>query len=146
MPIFLAIISMLISGCSHKQHHTTATHQTHINTIAASEPDKSVDIHPIASPEKNPKPITRRTATTVQPSPTPDPTPLDTPVATVVTAPKGTWMPNEVHLIRGNEIIEGLQRDIGRKPTLMEMQQRLQTHMGLSAPQADQIIATLGLQ
>ncbi len=67
-------------------------------------------------------------------------------VAPVIAKPQSNWTPNEVHLIRGNELISGLQRDIGRKPTQVEMQQRLQTHMGLSAPQAERVIATLGLQ
>ncbi len=55
------------------------------------------------------------------------------------------WQPNEALLIRSNELIAGLQRDIGRKPNNTEMQQRLQTHMGLSAAQAQQVITVLGL-
>ena len=54
------------------------------------------------------------------------------------------WQPNEGHLIRGNELIGGLQRDIGRKPSATEMQSRLQSHMGLSATQAQKVIAALG--
>lgn len=55
------------------------------------------------------------------------------------------WQPNEVQLIRGNEIITGLQREIGRKPAAKEMQQRLQSHLGLSESQAQQVISSLGL-
>lgn len=55
------------------------------------------------------------------------------------------WQPNEALIIRGHELITALQRDIGRKPNVSEMQQRLQTHMGLSAAQAQQLIVTLGI-
>ena len=56
------------------------------------------------------------------------------------------WQPNEVHLIRANELITGLQREIGRRPNKTEMLQRLKSHMGLSIPQAEQVISDLDLK
>lgn len=153
--IGLSISGALMSGCAS-------------NNVAMSKPKASVDntqqVAIIAAPEplnsnpevtpEPPKPVVRRTAVIPQVETVivateipaiPEP-PISTPPAPVIAEPKSNWIPNEVHLIRGNELISGLQRDIGRKPTLLEMQQRLQTHMGLSAPQANQVIATLGLQ
>lgn len=54
------------------------------------------------------------------------------------------WKPNEAQLIRGHELIAGLQRDIGGKPNMLEMQQRIKTHMGLSEVQSQQLIMALG--
>lgn len=55
------------------------------------------------------------------------------------------WQPNEALLIRGNELLNGLQKEQGKKPSIAEMQKRLQSHMGLSAAQAMQVITALGL-
>lgn len=55
------------------------------------------------------------------------------------------WQPNEALLIRSNELIYGLQKELGKKPSTGEMQKRLQSHMGLSAMQAQQVIAALGM-
>lgn len=160
--VCLSICSALISGCgatSAPQHK-----QLHANNVAATKTEIVTENTQIATPEpkniapetilESPKPIVRHVVALpapIQPTETvvaietPAPTPTAPPVQTVA-APKNNWIPNEVHLIRGNELISGLQRDIGRKPTPLEMQQRLQTHMGLSASQANQVIATLGLQ
>lgn len=54
------------------------------------------------------------------------------------------WQPNEALLIRGTELIHGLQRELGKKPSPNEMQQRLQSHMGLSNTQAQILLSTLG--
>lgn len=80
--------------------------------------------------------------------------PQDTPSQPIATAPQPTlapapapantnWKPNEVHLIRGSELVNALQLNLGRKPTIAEMQQLLQTHMGLSPDQAQQIATSL---
>lgn len=174
--ICLSISSALIGGCASTQHsqnqHTTniATSESNVTVVdniqvAIPEP-QNVKSDVIPEP---PKPVMPRTAvapTTTPPSSsiaeptstdvavvtteistTQEPAPILTPAAPpTIAEPKSNWTPNEVHLIRGNELISGLQRDIGRKPTLSEMQQRLQTHLGLSASQANQVIATLGLQ
>lgn len=55
------------------------------------------------------------------------------------------WQPNEALLIRGNELLNGLQKEQGKRPSIAEMQKRLQSHMGLSAVQAMQLITALGL-
>ena len=55
------------------------------------------------------------------------------------------WQPNEALLIRSNELISGLHKELGKKPTTAQMQQRLQTHMGLNPVQAQTIIAALGM-
>jgi hypothetical protein len=70
-----------------------------------------------------------------------------TPTApTTTTAPiASNWKPNEILLLRGNELIAGLQKEIGHKPSAEEMQKRLQSHMGLNAEQAQGVIASLGL-
>lgn len=134
--VCLGISNVLISGCSSTQQQLDNT------------PDIAIATPPISVEETiqvaKPKPTVRRVMVVPPPN---------EPVAATEIIPeppkstlKSDWVPNEVHLIRGNELIKGLQKDLARQPTLSEMQQRLQTHMGLSAPQADQVIATLGLQ
>ena len=54
------------------------------------------------------------------------------------------WQPNEGHLMRGKELIKGLQRALGRQATAEEMQKRLQSHMGISSTQAMIILHKLG--
>ncbi len=77
--------------------------------------------------------------------------PIDSPIAVQEEPIKDvgkiveTWQPNEALIIRGKQLIIGLQRDIGREPNVGEMQQRLQTHMGLSLAQAQKLMAELGL-
>lgn len=72
--------------------------------------------------------------------------PITIPAPEQIARPAPTnWQPNEALIIRGNELLSGLQREIGKKPTVNEMQKRLQTHMGLSAPQAQQLLGVLGL-
>ncbi len=58
---------------------------------------------------------------------------------------QNTWQPNEGILIRSNELLFGLQKELGKKPSVAEMQKRLQTHMGLTAAQAQTVITELGL-
>jgi hypothetical protein len=55
------------------------------------------------------------------------------------------WQPNEGQLVRGGELVMGLQREIGRQPSSGEMQNRLQSHMGLSSAQATKVLEELGL-
>lgn len=57
-----------------------------------------------------------------------------------------TWQPNEALLIRGTELLLGLQSELGKKPTILQMQNRLQTHMGLNMAQANQLIAQVGMK
>lgn len=57
-----------------------------------------------------------------------------------------TWQPNEALLIRGTELLSGLQRELGKKPTVLQMQNRLQTHMGLNIAQSNQLIAQVGMK
>lgn len=56
-----------------------------------------------------------------------------------------TWQPNEALLIRGTELLLGLQSELGKKPSMLQMQNRLQTHMGLNTAQANQLIAHVGM-
>lgn len=83
---------------------------------------------------------TENTANVEQQSLVIDNTPKEAPVVHVL----NNWKPNEAQMIRGNELIAGLQKDIGRKPNSDEMQQRLKTHMGLSDAQSQQLITLLG--
>lgn len=94
-----------------------------------------------------PKKTNTNATSSITPLPAPESTvqmvkqePIAQPVPTL-----SNWQPNEALIIRGHELITALQRDIGRKPNASEMQQRLQTHMGLSAAQAQQLIVTLGI-
>lgn len=113
------------------------TETTEEKAIAETEPVQ------IPAPVKKPR-IKSSTTASIPPAPATAPAPSSPQMAQTL-PPQQDWQPNEALLIRGNELITGLQRDIGRKPNLTEMQQRLQTHMGLSAPQAQQVIAVLGL-
>jgi hypothetical protein len=66
------------------------------------------------------------------------------PVAIAAPQPNNHWQPNEVLVMRGAELIKGLQRELGRQPTDSEKQNRLQTHMGISGLQAQKVIERLG--
>lgn len=68
-----------------------------------------------------------------------DNAPKDVPVTNILS----NWHPNEAQVIRGKELIAGLQRDIGHQPNTTEMQQRLKTHMGLSDLQSQHLITIL---
>lgn len=101
---------------------------------------------PVTVPKKKLRPIAAAPASEITNTTSTAPTPT-TPIVEPTPAPApvlSTWQPNEAYLFRGQELISGLQRDMGRQPSQQEMLQRLQTHMGLSAAQAQQIIATLG--
>ncbi|HSX21104.1 MAG TPA: hypothetical protein VLG38_08305 [Gammaproteobacteria bacterium] len=78
-----------------------------------------------------------------QPAPIAAPVPEQAP--STAAAPSANWQPNEALIIRGRELLTGLQKEIGKKPSITEMQKRLKTHMGLSAEQSQQLIAILGL-
>lgn len=73
------------------------------------------------------------------------PAPQLAPPQQVAQPAPANWQPNEALLIRGNELLNGLQKEQGKKPSIAEMQKRLQSHMGLSAAQAMQLITALGL-
>lgn len=73
------------------------------------------------------------------------PAPATALAAPATAAVKNDWQPNEALLIRSNELLFGLQKELGKKPTVAEMQKRLQSHMGLTATQAQVVIAALGL-
>jgi hypothetical protein len=157
--ICLSMSSMIISGCG--SNKATQRQQMHTDKVAVVETNGVTENIQVATPvpqtaeiiPESPKPIVRRVTLATSPTEVvtaeipeqPIATPAPAPITAIAT-PKTNWIPDEVHLIRGNELISGLQRDIGRKPTTLEMQQRLQTHMGLSALQADKVITTLGLQ
>ncbi len=100
-------------------------------TTAVIEPE-------IAQPTKN-KVASIPAAATEVPATTPPPAIEIKPQARELSS----WQPNEGHLIRGNELISGLQREIGRKPTTAEMRARLKSHMGLSAAQAEKLAEEL---
>jgi hypothetical protein len=53
--------------------------------------------------------------------------------------------PNEGELVRGGAIIMDLQRSLGRKPTVSEMQSKLSSSMGVTSAKAGKIIEGLDL-
>lgn len=55
------------------------------------------------------------------------------------------WEPNEGHLVRAGELVMDLKRDLGRAPTVGEMQNYLQANMGLSSSEANKVLEELGL-
>ncbi len=55
------------------------------------------------------------------------------------------WQPNDGHIVLAGEIVMNQQRELGRRPSVQEMQQKLQALMGLSAAQASTIIDEMGL-
>lgn len=119
-----------------------------IESIADANPVSEAQT--IVAPAKKIRPIVKKEIAIVEPV-EPQIT-VETPTVAITeatiapiaaTKPVSNWQPNEVHLIRGTELINGLQRDLGRKPNAIEMQQRLQSHMGLSDLQAQQVISHL---
>lgn len=54
------------------------------------------------------------------------------------------WHPNEALIIRGSELLIGLQKELGTKPDDLQKQQRLQSHMGLTSSQATKLILEIG--
>ncbi len=111
-----------------------------------SEPSPSVDTGSSAQQSKietkRRKP--RNELATVAPSITKAPEVSNAAVAQPSAQPTN-WKPSQILLIRGNELIGGLQKEIGRKPNKEEMLKRLQSHMGLSSDQAQAVIASLEL-
>lgn len=146
----LLVTGLLLSGCQksgqlgtgrdeHNQINVTSTYPYELQTKLAeplvTEPQQTAAaVEPALNKPNNSKVASVDTATTVTPAP-------------VITTPKTTelskWQPNEVHLIRGNELISGLQRELGRKPNIDEMRKRVQSHMGLSAAQAQNLVEVL---
>ncbi len=105
------------------------------NTPIAPAPQK------IAKPKTLPK--LDNTAHNIPTTPTPT-TPVTPEPSALSTNVASQWQPNEALLIRSTELIAGLQRELGKKPSPTEMQQRLQTHMGLTATQAQTVISVIG--
>lgn len=167
----LIIGNILLSGCGNSQpkiampqikdpeiqtvaqeteilHIEEAQLQTTTTKIEQTPPEKP------KTPLKKPRSITAKDASIIAPSPNLIDAPPGNTVKSAITlqAPvaaasvPNNWQPNEVHLIRANELITGLQCEIGRKPNKTEMLQRLKSHMGLSIPQAEQVISNLGLK
>lgn len=93
----------------------------------------------VSKPQPKANPVTPNVIT---PAEQPVTLPLPTSNPNVATS---NWQPNEALLIRSNELLSGLHKELGKKPTEAQMQQRLQTHMGVNATQAQQIIAALGM-
>ena len=61
------------------------------------------------------------------------------------TPPLTNWAPNEGQLVQGGQLIMDLQREISSRPSLSQMQSRLETRMSISRSQAKKIIEELGL-
>jgi len=135
--------SLMLIGCNAaKQSNTPET-----NALPNSVQEPLAEQAAIVEPEKIRKPRraklaptdpTMQSLTTIEGS-------LTNTQPTVAVETHNAWQPNEAHLARGSELIMGLQRDIGRQPSRTEMQNRLQTHMGLSSLQAQKLISALGM-
>jgi len=144
--ILLAITSVL-TGCTGSQSSIIAEQRADQENSMQQTPIVEEAITP--EPEK-PKKIRRpKVLPTDQPTATPGaqeaPVTTNQPAA-VIPDTSSTWQPNEAHLARGGELILGLQHDMGKQPSVNDMQSRLQTHMGLSSAQAQKLITTLGLR
>ena len=145
--VFLILATALaLSGCASTNPEATSTTadtnmQDSMSPPAATEipPESSIDPAPTTKPRRR----ARATDTTIPGTPgTPEAAASQT--TEQLSNAVSKWQPNEGHILRGNELMIGLQREIGRQPTVTEMQNRLRTHMGLSAAQAQKLIATLG--
>lgn len=55
------------------------------------------------------------------------------------------WEPNEGQLVRAGDLVMNLKRELERQPTSSEMQNYLQTNMGVSSEEAHIILDELGL-
>lgn len=136
--ILLAITSAL-SGCSGSQTNIIEE-QRKADAENTQIPITEEAVPP--EPEK-PKKIRRSKINPTDPS-TGTPNAPEAPAVGPDTS--SNWQPNEAHLARGGELIMGLQRDMGKQPSMSDMQSRLQTHMGLSSTQAQKLISALGLR
>lgn len=169
MTLFV-VVSILLTGCSSDTHKTTIGFKDSPKSLTVAI--QTVEVTPIkeaevATEKATPKADATPSESIAEATPIPE-TPLLAPRKKMSTAIKevvieqpailitepvnaptpviSNWKPNEVHLIRGAELINGLQRDLARKPNVAEMQQRLQSHMGLSESQAQQVISHLKLE
>lgn len=161
----LVVVSILLTGCSSDTHKTTIgfkdspraltvaiqtvevtpTKESEVDTADATPSIESIaEAAPIAeTPLLAPR---KKISTAIKEVVIEQPAILITEPVNAPTPVISNWKPNEVHLIRGAELINGLQRDLARKPNVAEMQQRLQSHMGLSESQAQQVISHLKLE
>jgi hypothetical protein len=55
------------------------------------------------------------------------------------------WEPNEGQLVQAGDLVMNLKRELGHQPTATEMQNYLQTNMGVSSEHAHTILDELGL-
>lgn len=152
---WLLLLTTALSGC-HTNHPVQNCANASSNTKASVAPIEQTTPQPV---ENATTVIPDVTKTTIMVDPAANPAKQPAVVAKVIRTPEPQvmpnisketqapvieiWQPNEAQIARGGELILGLKTEIKREPTKHEMQKRLQTHMGLSATQAEKIITAL---
>lgn len=149
--IILVAATVALAGCNHNQSVPAANVEPIETPIVTPTPVEPATTRPTVRKIKR-QPSTTQTEASIAPesAPTQELVPTQTVTTPEVKRPVvqskiSNWQPNEASLFRGKELINGLQRELGRQPNQAEMQKRLQTHMGLSAVQANKLVAALGL-
>lgn len=138
----IIVASSILSACNNPQTTNNGnTAQIESSAQAVATVETPTVLEPTIIVEEKPK-KTRRAKLTVQES-----TGNENPVLATTTMPENPavnhWEPNEAHLFRGGELVNGLRKELGRQPSTAEMQKLLQTHMGLSPTQAQKLLAAL---